>query len=107
MAYLKLNRLSHFFSCYAIHLIVDPKNLSHGRFQLGEQEHPDYEREQKQMLGQRAWLRYFPNKRGIKWEISEMFDEKGKEGKAVEHVILPILIFNLNFHFRSHSFRWG
>lgn len=82
-----MNRLNHFFSCYAINPIVDPNKVTHGKFQLGEQADPDYLRKGIQMVGQRAWLRYFPNKRGIKWEITEMFDEKGNEGK-VEHVNL-------------------
>jgi hypothetical protein len=88
LGYVKLNRVNHFFRTFSIGLVVDPKNLMHGHFLLGDQNFylTDLDVDNKAAdhgYGHPVWLRHLPDKRLLKWEIVELANQENKKGKGV------------------------
>ncbi|KAL7073248.1 hypothetical protein ACQ4LE_007111 [Meloidogyne hapla] len=78
LGYVKFCRFNNFFCTYCIPLVVDPKNVLHGRVALGDA-NKIYEREKEQNIGIRVWLRFNSDKKVLRWEISGLFKPTAKQ----------------------------
>nr|CAD2165337.1 unnamed protein product [Meloidogyne enterolobii] len=73
LGYVKLCRFNNFYCTFCIPLIVDPKNVLHGRVLLGDS-NKMYQQEKEQNVGVRVWLKFNSDKKVFRWEITGLFD---------------------------------
>ncbi|CAK5116720.1 unnamed protein product [Meloidogyne enterolobii] len=73
LGYVKLCRFNNFYCTFCIPLIVDPKNVLHGRVLLGDS-NKMYQQEKEQNVGIRVWLKFNSDKKVFRWEITGLFD---------------------------------